>query len=108
MGPRTPPAQRSPYPGGKTAAAAPGTPDTVKRTPQQPRAPPGERFLRVADVVGITSLSRSEIYRRVQLGEFPQPVKIGIGQSGRTVWLETEIANWMHERVAEWREQTPV
>ncbi len=38
-----------------------------------------------------TTLSRTEIYRRVKCGEFPQPIRIG-----RTIaWKTSEIDAWI-------------
>ena len=58
------------------------------------------RFLRLTDVMARTGLSRSTIYVRMEQGRFPQPVSLG----GRAVgWIESEIDEWMSNRVAESR-----
>lgn len=49
------------------------------------------RFLRLPDVRSRVGLSRSQIYRMIQDGTFPAPVKIG-GQV--SVWPDNEIAGW--------------
>ena len=50
------------------------------------------RLLRRSEVELRCSLSRSEIYRRLERGEFPVPLAIG----GRAVrWLEHEIVGWI-------------
>lgn len=49
------------------------------------------RFLRLPDVRSRVGLSRSQIYRLIQEGTFPPPVKIG-GQV--SVWPDNEISAW--------------
>lgn len=49
------------------------------------------RFLRLPDVRSRVGLSRSQIYRLIQEGTFPSPVKIG-GQV--SVWPDNEISAW--------------
>ena len=50
------------------------------------------RLLRRSQVEEIAGLSRSSIYRRMQKGEFPRPVKIG---SAAVRWKEREIVAWL-------------
>lgn len=52
------------------------------------------RFLRLPDVQTRVGLSRSQIYRMIQNGEFPAPVKIG---GHISVWADTEIHGWQQE-----------
>jgi len=54
------------------------------------------RFLRLPQVREKTGKSASTIYREVQLGRFPKPVKIGPNTSA---WLEHEIEQHMREIV---------
>lgn len=49
------------------------------------------RFLRMPDVREKVGLSRSQIYRLIQEGTFPAPVKIGAQVS---VWPDNEIHRW--------------
>lgn len=53
-----------------------------------------ERLPKVQDR---TALSRSEIYRRIALGEFPLPVKLGPRASA---WNSAEIDAWIANRIA--------
>ena len=50
-----------------------------------------ERLLSIRTVSERTSLSRSEIYRRVKLGTFPRQVKIGVR---RVAWPERDVDFW--------------
>ncbi len=67
-------------------------------TESKTRAP--GRFLRLPEVIARTGLSRSTIYLRLDQGRFPPPVSLG----GRAVgWIESEIDEWMRNRIAESR-----
>jgi prophage regulatory protein len=49
------------------------------------------KFYRINDLVPLTGLSRSTIYRLVEKGEFPKPVKL----SARVVgWEEDAVLHW--------------
>ena len=50
------------------------------------------RFIRIKDVVGKVGLSRSQVYRLIQAGLFPSPLKIGPRVS---VWSESHVEGWM-------------
>jgi len=52
---------------------------------------------RLHSVRARVSLSRSEIYRRVALGTFPKPVKLGERASA---WSAAEIDQWIADRIA--------
>lgn len=49
-------------------------------------------IIRLQQVRRLTGLSRSEIYRRMALGEFPAKVQIGQRSVG---WSEEEITQWV-------------
>ena len=54
-----------------------------------------ERQLRRQEVEMITGLSGSSIYRLLEAGDFPRPLRI----TPRCVrWLESEIAHWQASR----------
>ena len=53
-------------------------------------------ILRLGDVKSRTGLSRSTIYQRISEGRFPKSISL----EGRCVgWVESEIVEWLHERV---------
>ena len=53
-----------------------------------------DRLLRRRQVEEITGLSRSSIYRLMQDGEFPRPVKVGPA----TVRMASDITAWLESR----------
>ncbi|MYA59612.1 MAG: AlpA family transcriptional regulator [Chloroflexi bacterium] len=53
------------------------------------------RILRLPEVLELTGLSRSTLYRRVEAGEFPQPVKLGGPNSRAVGWLEEDVSGWL-------------
>lgn len=59
-----------------------------------------DRFLRLPAVIEITGRSVATIYRDMQTGAFPGRIPLG----GRCVaWLESEIREWMDDKVAKSR-----
>lgn len=57
-----------------------------------------ERIMRTPEVVKITGLSKTTIWRRVRSGDFPAPIRLG-GLATRSVgWREGEIENWIDTR----------
>jgi prophage regulatory protein len=55
-----------------------------------------QRILLRREVEACTGLSRSTIYLRIKQGKFPAPISLGENSGG---WLESEIAEWINERV---------
>lgn len=55
---------------------------------------PGERLLRLVQVVDKTGLSRTTIYNRIADGTFPNARKIS---EGAVRWKQTEIERWINE-----------
>jgi len=55
------------------------------------------RIYRAPDVCSRTGLSRSQIYRLVQLGQFPGPVQLSARVSG---WVASEVDGWISSRIA--------
>lgn len=54
------------------------------------------RIMRIAEVSQCTALARSTIYKYITLGIFPRPIDLGPNASG---WLESEIQEWIQERI---------
>ena len=56
------------------------------------KAPPA--FYRLRDVMRITALSRSTIYRRIAEGKFPSPIHLG----GRaSAWSSAALQQWIDD-----------
>lgn len=58
------------------------------------------RFIKLAEVKTLTTLSTSEIYRRIAADAFPKQVVLG---PKSVVWIEAEILGWCEARIAESR-----
>lgn len=56
------------------------------------------RIIRLKEVMKMTGLGRSTVYKYIAEGTFPKPIPLG----GRSVgWLEGEVSEWILERVSE-------
>jgi len=55
-------------------------------------------LLRISEVRRLTGLSDSAIYRAVQRGQFPRPLKLSERSSA---WVESEVRGWIAARIAE-------
>lgn len=54
------------------------------------------KVLRLNDVIGITGIGRSSIYKWMTDGTFPSPLSLGVRSVG---WLEKDIQEWLDSRV---------
>ncbi|WP_331425122.1 helix-turn-helix transcriptional regulator [Vibrio sp. M260118] len=55
------------------------------------------RLIRLKEVIELTGLSRSCIYKYIEEGRFPRNVPLG----GRSVgWVESEIHDWIQSAIA--------
>lgn len=59
-------------------------------------------FLRAAEVMKRTSLSRTTMFEMIEAGQFPRQVKLG---ARCAAWIEGEVESWMQERIAASRSQ---
>lgn len=59
------------------------------------------RFIKLAEVKALTTLSTSEIYRRIAADSFPKQVILG---PKSVVWIESEVLGWCEARITESRE----
>ncbi len=57
-----------------------------------------ERLISLREVLHRTSLSKTHIYRMIKAGSHPRPVPLGPHRVG---FVESEIDDWMAERVDE-------
>lgn len=56
------------------------------------------KIIRLKEVIAITGLSRSTIYERMSMEEFPHSVNLGGSAVG---WLESEVHAWIENRIIE-------
>jgi prophage regulatory protein len=52
-------------------------------------------ILRLPDVMRLTGLGRSTIYRLLAAGQFPSPVQLSVRAVG---WRRSDVDNWTAER----------
>lgn len=57
---------------------------------------PEPAFYRTADVLRITALSRSSLYRRIASGDFPAPVSLDGRAKG---WRRAALLEWIEDPV---------
>ncbi|MFD1009078.1 helix-turn-helix transcriptional regulator [Oceanisphaera ostreae] len=65
--------------------------------------PTSTTFIKLPAVKERTSLSTSEIYRRIEAGTFPTQVKLG---AKAVAWLEHEINDWINQTITAGRPTT--
>ncbi|OTA18448.1 dipicolinate synthase [Xenorhabdus vietnamensis] len=61
---------------------------------------PKENLIRLPEVQRRTGYSKAWIYKLISNGEFPKQVKLG---SRSIAFVESEIDNWISQRIAESR-----
>ncbi|MBU2788924.1 AlpA family phage regulatory protein [Acidithiobacillus sp. VAN18-1] len=54
--------------------------------------------LTLQGVIAATTLSRSTIYQLCKEGRFPKPRRL---LGSRTIWLESEVQDWLREKLGE-------
>ncbi|WP_293367901.1 AlpA family transcriptional regulator [Nevskia sp.] len=59
--------------------------------------PPDERLIRVHEVMRITAMSRSTIYRKMKEGSFPEAVHVS---QRFTAWRLSVVREWLHNLCA--------
>ena len=69
--------------------------DEIART-ENPQAPE-QMLLRLSDVIKLTAISRTAIYRRLAEGSFPKPLDMG---PRMLRWERTAIIEWIASRRA--------
>ena len=53
------------------------------------------KVLRLPDVLERVALSKSTLWRLINDGDFPEPIKLGPRATG---WLEEEVDEWIRSR----------
>lgn len=57
-------------------------------------------LLRLPEVLKRIGISRSELYRRESIGQFPRRVSLGVRSVG---WNSDEIQSWIEDRIRDSR-----
>nr|WP_024967345.1 AlpA family phage regulatory protein [Pantoea sp. IMH] len=58
-----------------------------------------DQMVDMAFIISFTKVTDKWIYKLIQEGKFPKPIKLG--RSSR--WFESEVIKWLNERVKESR-----
>mgnify|MGYP000185404666 FL=1 len=56
-----------------------------------------KKFLRLPAVIALVGKSRTAIYRDIQAGSFPAPIRIG---ARAVAWDSTAIESWQQARIS--------
>jgi len=55
------------------------------------------KILRIKDVISMTRIARSTLYKMIAANQFPKAISLG----GRSVgWIEEEIDQWLQNKIA--------
>ena len=57
---------------------------------------PNPTFIKLPTVCSMTSLSKSAVYLKMSLDEFPKPVRVG---KRAVSWLQHEVMDWLQCRI---------
>ena len=57
-----------------------------------------ERIMRIPEVVEVTGLSKTTIWRRVKSGDFPAPVRLGSLATRSIGWRSGQVQEWLDTR----------
>ncbi len=61
-----------------------------------------KKLLKIEDVISLTKLGRTTIYRFINEGTFPSPIKLGERSSA---WIAEEVEEWIQSRIDESRKE---
>ncbi|MGZ5198287.1 MAG: helix-turn-helix transcriptional regulator [Telluria sp.] len=56
-----------------------------------------DRLIRLREVLRLSGLSRSAVYQKIKVGEFPAQVKTSVRSSA---WVLSEVVAWKNARIA--------
>ena len=54
------------------------------------------RLIRLPEVIHLTGYKRTALYKKIDQGDFPRPVKLG---PRAVAWIENEVMNWIKEKI---------
>ncbi|MEZ8229442.1 helix-turn-helix transcriptional regulator [Vibrio splendidus] len=67
--------------------------DQTRTTEQLPAT---SRLMRMKEVIRVTGMSRSFIYKRISEGEFPSAVSLSMKS---VAWVEEEVQQWIASKI---------
>jgi prophage regulatory protein len=70
---------------------------------QEQTGAPTSRLIRVSEVTSRTGVTKTHLYRLMAAGKFPRAIKV---TEGTSAWVESEIAQWIADRIAASRRVT--
>ncbi|MCG6202329.1 helix-turn-helix transcriptional regulator [Psychromonas antarctica] len=56
------------------------------------------KFIKLKEVMVMTGLARATVYKHIANNKFPKSVSLG---ERAVAWIESEVEEWMLERIAE-------
>lgn len=56
------------------------------------------RIMRLPTVLALIGLSKASVYRFMDAGTFPRPIKLGVRAVG---WIATDAENWILEKTVQ-------
>ncbi|PSU12309.1 AlpA family transcriptional regulator [Photobacterium gaetbulicola] len=59
--------------------------------------PPASRLIRIKEVLAVTGLSRSSLYKQISEGRFPTSVSLG---ERSVAWIESEVQGWIGDKIS--------
>jgi predicted DNA-binding transcriptional regulator AlpA len=62
--------------------------------------PTKRRFISLKKVIDIVGFNKTFIYSRVDLNQFPQPVKLGNSRRAASRWVEEEVIAWVENLIS--------
>ncbi len=63
------------------------------------------KFIKLKDVMGVTALARSTIYKFIAEGTFPKQISLG---GNCVAWIEEEVLDWMSAKIEQRDSQSAV
>ena len=55
----------------------------------------GYRLLKIEEVLSLCAMSKSNLYKMIERGDFPRPVSIG---PRSVAWRQSDVASWLKDR----------
>ena len=55
------------------------------------------KIIRLPEVINVTGLARSTVYKKVADKSFPSPISLGSKSVG---WLEANVQDWIQQQIA--------